>query len=54
VQIAAILRGATVAALAAEWRPEVIASVEPVSAARSAFQLDRRRSLIDLMREARI
>ena len=54
IQIAAILRGETVAALSERWRPGIVAEVVPVPDARTAFQMDRRRSLIDLMRTSRI
>jgi len=53
-QIAAIVRGETVAALASQWRPKVIAEREPRPGAREAFALERRMELFDvhLSREA--
>jgi xylulokinase len=45
-QIAAIVRGETVADLAARWRPEIVAEVEPRNDVRDAFALSRREQLI--------
>jgi xylulokinase len=50
VQIAAIVRGQTVASLAGSWRPEILAEIPPRPDQRPAFQLERRRQLIDELR----
>lgn len=52
VQIAAIVRGASVAALAQAWRPAVVAEIAPRPGLRDAFRLDRRRTLIAAMKSA--
>ena len=49
IQIAAILRGETVADLASRWRPPVVAEAHPRPELRAAFRLDERRALIDAM-----
>jgi xylulokinase len=46
-QIAAIIRGETVADLAGRWRPEVVAEVKPREDLRDAFSLSRREQLIE-------
>jgi len=46
MQAAAIVRGQRVADVAAAWRPDVIAEVEPHPGVREAFALDARRRLI--------
>jgi xylulokinase len=51
-QIAAIVRGETVAELARRWRPEVIAEVAPRTDLREAFALPRRERLIEELRHA--
>jgi xylulokinase len=50
MQIAAIIRGETVADLAKRWRPAVIAEVEPRVVAREAFAVKRRERLIEELR----
>lgn len=50
VQAAAIVRGELVADVAARWRPEITAGVEPRAGTRDAFRLEERRHLIDAMR----
>lgn len=50
VQIAAIVRNEPVAELAALWRPDVLATIEPEPANRPHFRLDERRAAIDQMR----
>ncbi|MCC6790720.1 MAG: xylulokinase [Thermomicrobiales bacterium] len=51
IQAAAIVRGETVAALAKRWRPPVVAEIAPRPAQRAAFRFDRRRELIESMKE---
>jgi len=46
MQAAAIVRGETVAATVARWRPAVTAEIAPRPGARAAFALDERRRLI--------
>lgn len=46
IQAAAIVRGETVASLAAAWRPAVTAEIAPRPEHREAFQLDLRRRMI--------
>jgi xylulokinase len=50
IQAAAIVRNERVATLAEAWRPESVAERSPTPGARGAFQLERRRSLIEQMR----
>jgi xylulokinase len=50
-QIAAIVRGETVAGLARRWRPGVIAEAQPRPGLREAFVLRRRERLIGELRE---
>lgn len=50
IQAAAIVRGETVAALAEQWRPQILAEISPRPVVRDAFQLDRRRALIEAMK----
>lgn len=52
IQGAALIRGETVASLSAQWRPPVVATIEPRPGSRDAFRLDRRRELIESMRAA--
>ncbi len=51
IQAAAIARHETVRSLLEKWRPEILAEIEPIAGARDAFQLNRRRELIDQMRQ---
>lgn len=46
-QIAAIVRGESVAELAGKWRPKVIAEAEPRPGVREAFALERREHMIE-------
>jgi xylulokinase len=50
IQAAAIVRGETAASLAAAWRPEIMAEIAPRQDARPAFQLERRRRMIEELR----
>jgi xylulokinase len=50
IQAAAIVRGETVASLAERWRPPVVAEAAPRPGLRDAFQLGRRRELIEMMK----
>lgn len=50
MQIAAIIRGETVAELARQWRPPIVVEVEPRPGRRDAFALERRERLIEELR----
>lgn len=55
IQAAAIVRGETVAVLARAWRPAIVTEIEPRPSWRTAFQLERRRTMIaDLKRASNL
>jgi xylulokinase len=54
IQAAAIVRGESVASIAERWRPKVLAEIAPRPGYRDAFQLSRRRDLIEQMKAGRL
>jgi xylulokinase len=50
IQAAAIVRQESLTDIAARWRPEIVADVDPRPGVRDAFRLEERRQLIDAMR----